>query len=162
MVIMTTTEELINISPKHKTFLDAYFSNGRKAYEAYREVYTKSSEASAKTECYKILRKLQKSSYFLHKTEEIKKKADQKYGVSRDWLIMQNKFIYESAMAGDQIPTGTGFYLKIDRASAVKAIDQLTKMLGEYADTKIKLAGTMDHDVNIVLNIAKSDKKKVD
>ena len=50
--------------------------------------------------------------------------------------LEQHKKVYESAMTGDTILTESGSYIKLDRNAANKSLDQLTKMIGEYATSK--------------------------
>lgn len=127
------------LSEKHKTFIDKYFSNGKKAPEAYREVYPKASEKSVKDQCYDLLQKVGKTRYFLEKTEENRKKLDELHGVNRDFLIKELKECLQSAKAGDYIQTETGGYTKIDRTAWLKSVEHLIKMTGEFAETKAKL-----------------------
>jgi len=124
------------LSVKHLNVIDDYFENGQDWLQAYRKVYPKAKLDSARTESAKLSKKLSKTSYFLEKLSRAKKIAEEKFEINRSWLLEQNKIVYESAMAGDCIPTKEGSYIKLDRAAACKALDQLTKMIGEYAHGK--------------------------
>lgn len=147
------------LSEKHKRFIDKYFSNGKKAIEAYSEVYPKASKASVLAQSHFLLKKLEKTLYFLEKTKENRKKLDEIHGVNRDFLIKELKGCLQSAKEGDYIQTETGTYVKVDRQSWLKSVEHLIKMTGEYAETKAKLqisgtgeGGKIELETKIVLD----------
>lgn len=148
---MSDTGQEKPLIKRHKEFVDEYFFNGNKAYDAYRKVYPNAKENSARTKSYQLLQTVEKSSYFqsleaekLQKEQEFKKEVEKKFNIDREWLLAANKRIYDSAMEGDFIPTENGSYQKLDRSAACKAIDQITKIVGEYADVKAKLQLDVD------------------
>jgi len=123
------------LSDKHKAFINIYIQNGRNASEAYREVYGEKEGNSAGSAGQRLLKNVEKHPYFVEKCSEIEKN----HGVSFEWAIQKNKEILEDAMAGDEIPTSTGFYIKKDRQAALKGVKQITDLFGWEAATKAKL-----------------------
>lgn len=146
------TEE--KLSAKHKVFLDIYFANNKDSILAYREAGFKCKEEYVYKQSQELLKKLQKTGYFLTKNEEYKKILDEQHGINRDYLIKELKECLDSAKIGDYIPTENGGYTKIDRTNWLKAIDQMTKMTGEYAETKLKLSGLDTANMNVNFNIS--------
>lgn len=124
------------LSIKHLNVIDNYFDNGQDWIKAYKAVYTKAQPESVRTESAKLSKKLSKTSYFSEKLTKVRKISEEKFQINREWLLEQHKRVYESAMAGDTILTESGSYIKLDRNAANKSLDQLTKMIGEYATSK--------------------------
>lgn len=147
------------LSEKHKTFIDLYFSNGKDSAQAYKEAGYKCKEEYLYKQSQDLLKKLEKNGYFLEKYAENRKKLDELHGVNRDFLINELKECLVSAKTGDEILTENGSYTKIDRQAWLKAVDQLCKMTGEYAETKAKLQisgtgenGALQVETKIILN----------
>lgn len=155
---MCDTDE--KLSEKHKQVIDLYFSeidekltDVGKRIKAYSTVYTRASENSARTESFKLFQNLSKTQYFSQKLTEQKRIAEEKFQINREWLLEQRKKVYESAMLGDVDKDGN---VRLDRSAANTALDGLTKMIGEYAETKLKLMGTGDNgQVQFVINTNK-------
>jgi thymidylate synthase len=124
------------LSIKHLNVIDDYFDNGQDWIKAYKAVYQKANENSARTESVKLYKKLSKTQYFFEKLTKVRKISEEKFQINREWLLEQHKKVYESAMTGDTILTESGSYIKLDRNAANKSLDQLTKMIGEYATSK--------------------------
>jgi len=138
---MSEVEKPLN--KRQKELIVKYFLYEEDILRAHREVYPKCNEVSVLTEAYKKLKKLRGTSFFkakeaekLRKEQEFKEEIEEKLKIDREWLLEQNKKVYESAMEGDFIVTEAGGYTKLDRQAANKSLDQLTKMLGEYANPK--------------------------
>ncbi len=123
------------LSDKHKAFINIYIQNGRNATNAYEEVYGKKEGNQASNLGSRLLKKVEKSVYFVEKCSELEKN----HGVSFEWAIQKNKEILEDALLGDEIPTPTGFYIKKDRMAALKGVKQITDLFGWEAATKAKL-----------------------
>jgi phage terminase small subunit len=123
------------LSEKHKAFVNIYVQNGRNASEAYRTVYGEKEGTVANTLGSRLLKKVDKSAYFVEKCLEIEKN----HGVSFSWAIQKNKEILEDALLGDEIPTNNGSYTRKDRMAALKGVKQITDLFGWEAVTKAKL-----------------------
>jgi len=129
---------------KHKAFIDEYFANGLNATQAYQTIYPKAKPESAQKQSSFLLKKLELTSYYTDLSNKKAESLQESFGIDRKWLIEKHKEVFESAMKGDYIQTEKGGYKRIDRAAANKALDQLCKMLGEYAEVKLKLQGTSE------------------
>jgi len=123
------------LSDKHKAFVDIYLNNGRNATKAYEAVYKTVNEETSQKLGSRLRRKVEKTAYFIQKSEEIEKQA----GVSFHWAVEMNKKILENAMEGDWIQTDGGSYNKKDRMAALKGVKQITDLFGWEAATKRKL-----------------------
>lgn len=123
------------LSDKHKAFVDIYLQNGRNATAAYEALYGEKEGTVASTLGSRLFKKVEKSAYFVEKSQELQQKA----GVSFDWAVEMNKKILDDAMEGDQIPTEFGFYTKKDRIAALRGVKQITDLFGWEAATKHRL-----------------------
>ncbi len=123
-----------DLTELEKRFTDIYIANGLNHYEAYRAVYSNTSEKTAKVKCSVLRNKVKKSKYFSEKLNENSQDVKRKHNIDRDFLINENIEILNSAKQGDFIPNKDGGYTKSDRHSALKALDQLAKITGSYYD----------------------------
>ena len=75
------------LSDKHKAFIDLYFEYKLNAFKAYKKVYPNCAENSALTHSSKLLKKCQKSSYFIEKTQKTSEKSE----INFEWWTKQLK-----------------------------------------------------------------------
>jgi hypothetical protein len=122
-----------NISKKHLAFIDAYFTNGFNATQAYKSVYKKVTDASAAERGSKLLRHVNVAPEVARRQAvnsanfEIKKED-----LMKDLMDIKNN-------------CKTSF-----PPSAIKAIEVLNKMNGFDQPTKIEHSGDMSINIGIV------------
>lgn len=128
-----------DISDKHKVFIDQYFNNKLNATKAYQSVYTKATDSSAQKQSSQLLKKLEKTSYFLKKKEEKEKERQDTYKLN----LTRLKELFEDSIKGDPIYGEDGRILgyKKDRRTALGIINEINKMEGNHAEQRIKLSG---------------------
>jgi hypothetical protein len=146
---MCDTDE--KLSEKHKSFIDIYLTNGLNAPKAYQAVYPNASKESANTHSQKLLKNVQKTSYFVKKSQEKSEKSQNSYKKNLERL----QKLYEISLAGDPIfdKNGNEIGRKKLVGHAVQVINEINKMEGNHAETKIKLMGTGNNGEIEVKNI---------
>lgn len=128
------------LSEKHKRFVDLYFEYKLNAFKAYREVYPNAKEESALTESSKLVKKLQKTSYFSQKSQ----KNSEKSGISFEWWTKQLTKIAAIGLGEIEIEKtnkeGKKYKMKhMDLKASSDALDKLAKAFLFYPSEKQKI-----------------------
>lgn len=137
------------ISVKHKKFVNEYLSNGGNASKAYlKTVSVKQHPDTAKANASRILQRPEVKEYL----DEEQRKLKEKYNITTEFIINEYMDLLESCKDGLD---GEGTLP--DRATWVKTLHQLTKLLGLDADFKLKqeiLSKKKDGDDNDQIQIS--------
>jgi 4-hydroxy-L-threonine phosphate dehydrogenase PdxA len=133
------------LSEKHKRFIDLYFEYKLNAFKAYREVYPNAAEASALTKSVKLLKEVQKSSYFIEKRQKTSEKSE----INFEWWTKQLKKIASIGVGELEIEKtnkeGEKYKTKhMDLKASSDALDKLAKAFLFYPTEKqkIEISGT--------------------
>ena len=123
------------LNPKQKLFVETYLANGYHAKEAYLQVYTNSSEYSAKSNAFRLLA-----------NPEVKEMIRQEQELRFNSLCINAERIAEElaemafAAKGDKDYTAT---------VKLKALDLLQSQLG-LKNNKINIDGELDTKITII------------
>ena len=128
------------LSDKHKAFIDLYFEYKLNAFKAYREVYTNCAERNALGESSKLLKKVQKTQYFIEKTQKTAEKSE----INFEWWTKQLKKVASIGLGELEIEKrnkeGEKYKTKhMDLKASSDALDKLAKAFLFYPSEKQKL-----------------------
>lgn len=138
------------LSAKHKAFIDLYFENKLNACKAYKELYPKVSEISLTSNSTKLLKKCKETQYFAKKMQEKAEKSESSYNRNLETLWK----VVELGLQGDDILGKDGvLYNKKQLGAVTQAINEINKMEGNHAETKIKLSGFLDLEHSGTVNL---------
>lgn len=138
------------LSEKHKAFIDEYFLNKQNATQAYKAIYPKATHQSAQRKSTFLLRKVEKSTYFDKKRREKSEKAENSYNENLEKL----REVIRLGLEGDDVFAKDGTtYKKRQLAAVTAAINEINKMEGNHAETKIKLSGFLDLEHSGTVNL---------
>lgn len=133
------------LSEKHKRFIDFYFEYKLNAFKAYREVYPDCAESSALGQSSKLLKKLQKTQYFIQKSTKKSEKSE----ISFEWWTKQLKKVASIGVGELEIEKtnkeGEKYKTKhMDLKASADALDKLAKAFLFYPTEKqkIEISGT--------------------
>lgn len=112
---------MAKLSDRHRAFADTYLSNGMNGTRAYLSVYNDvESEESAAVLASNLLRNVKVKEYI--KNKQVKKSA--KHDVTYDYLIEELREVIH--------------HPKTSKGDKVRALKQLSDMLGINADFELK------------------------
>lgn len=143
---MSDTGQDLELTDTEKAFIEVYLTNGRKAGAAYQAVKDNVSKGSADTLGSKMLKKVQKSSYYIQKNQEILNN----YGLSMKKQIERLNAIYERSMEYKmklefdpidkkmvpKVDEDGNMFFEYDSKGALGAIQEQNKMLGFHKNSK--------------------------
>ncbi len=129
---------------KHQKFADEYLSNGLNATDAYRKVYPKSTDESARRLGSKLLTKVDVKSYISN--QQAISSANLK--VDREFIVNEYIELINSAKQEGLDGAGT---IK-DRSNWAKSLGQLSKLLGLDAPEQKEIKHSGDLSIKNLLD----------
>ncbi len=122
---------------RHKAFADEYILNGFNAAQAYKKIYKKVTDESAKVLGHKLLDNKDIKTYLV----ENQKTTNEKYLLTKDKMIEELLEVITSCKT-DSIK---------DRSNWLKAVDIMNRLGGFYQPDKIEHSGSISNITTIEL-----------
>jgi hypothetical protein len=142
------------LSEKHRRVIDIYFSNKFNQQAAYQEVYPNCAINSLDSQSSKLFKKLKKTPYFIQKAQEKEEKRQNTYNENLETL----KEVIRLGLQGDDVPGKDGqIFNKKQLGAIVQAVNEINKMEGNHAETKLKLSGTGDNNAILIQSVINLD-----